>query len=81
MPSHWYSPDALVCTPFLLGDGKQPGNHYQAVIQTAKYIHDVIEDRQDKKVVNPVILGLPVTRDRLSLYVFVLGTKKTSQGL
>lgn len=68
--------DNRICTPFLVGNGKLVGEFNQAVTQTGKYAHDVIEERRDGKSPNPVILGLPLTRFQISLYVFVLGAKK-----
>ena len=68
--------DGLIMSPFLVGDGKQPGEFKQALTQTAKYAHDLIENRKDATKPNPVLLGLPLVKDCLGLYVFVLGTEK-----
>ena len=37
-----------ICTPFLVGEGKQPGDYKRALTQRAKYAHDVICLRHDK---------------------------------
>ena len=51
--------DGSIFGPFLVGDSKQPGEFKQAITQTGKYAHDVIEDRKDKTMLsNPMILGL-----------------------
>lgn len=68
-----------ICTPFLVGDGKHAGDEAKALCQTAKYAHDVIEERLktgEPPPSNPLILGLPLTKSSMCLYAFFVGAKQ-----
>lgn len=69
-----FDSDGKICSGFLGGDHKQPGEYTKGLTQTAKYIHDIIEERSTpKNGPNPLVLGLTMTKDKKSLYLFALG--------
>lgn len=67
-----------ICTPFLVGDVNRPGEYLSSLTRTAKYAHDIISIRHDDDIEgSPILLGLPICKDAMSLYLFLMGQGKT----
>lgn len=67
-----YDNDMYPSMPVIIGDVKKYGEHAAAVVQTAKYAHDVMNEQHDVNDTCPLLLGLPVCVDTWPLHVFVL---------